>query len=446
VSHKCNNLSSGPTPQQENHAVRIFLTGATGFIGGHILRALVERGHAVTCLARGPGAGQIDAMAQPQVQVIDGEFTQPTSYVGHVAGHDVVINAVGIIRATATASFDAVHTRGPIALFDAAAKLGVRKIVQISALGADDTAQSCYHRSKRAADRHLAALGVPYVVLRPSFVYGPGDQSMTFFASLAALPIAPVPGDGQYRVQPVHVDDLVRAVALAVERDDQKDIAVDVGGADAISFDRMLDVLARRFGKRGAVKLHVPWPAMRLAAAVTDALGGRGPITGEELGMLRRGNCDDNRPFVESFGFTPVSFEAGIARQPLTEAKRWHARLVHLRLPLRLSIAFIWLATGIVSAFVSTDRGFALLRQVGITGPLASVALYGTAYFEIGLGVATALGWQVRLLGAIQLVLMLGFTMILSFGIPELWLDPFGPLTKNIPLLAATLVMMALAE
>lgn len=426
--------------------MRIFLTGATGFIGGHILRALVERGHRVTCLCRGRAAKEIDAQACPGVTTVEGEFTKPASWLGHVAGHDAVINAVGIIRQTRSSTFEAVHAESPITLFEAAVGAGVRKIVQISALGADASAQSQYHLSKRAADVRLATLGVPFVILRPSFVYGPGDHSMTFFASLAALPVTPVPGDGQCRVQPIHVDDLVRAVVMAVERDDLQNLTVDIGGAAPITFDAMLDVLARRLGKTRCRKLHVPWGIMRLAATVTDALGGRGPISGEELAMLRQGSYTDNRPFVDHFGFTPVSFEAGIARKLLSQADRWHARLSHLRVPLRLSVAFIWLATGIISAFVSTAAGFELLRQVGVAGPLASVALYGTSCFEIAIGLATAIGYRIRLMGAIQIVLMLGFMAILTVGMPDLWLHPFGPLTKNIPLLGATLAMMALED
>jgi nucleoside-diphosphate-sugar epimerase len=424
--------------------MRIFLTGATGFLGGHILGTLVEHGHQVTCLVRESSAQQLRALSLPGLIVVEGEFTQSASYRDSLAGHDAVVNAVGIIRETRHGSFEAVHARGATELFDAAKQAGVRKIVQISALGADEQAQSRYHISKRTADRHLAGLGVPFVVLRPSIVYGPRDHSMTYFQALAALPVTPVPGDGRYRLHPIYVADLVRAVVLAAERDDLTGMVVDVGGGEPIRFDDLLDVLARRLGKRRACKLHVPWRIMELTAAVTDALGGRGPISSEELGMLRRENFADNRPFIEHFGFTPVSIEPGQARMPLSEAGKWHARLAFLRLPLRLSIAFIWLVTGIVSAFVSSADGFRLLAQIGITGPLASLALYGTAYFEIALGLATALGWRVRLLGTIQIVLMLGFTAILTLGIPELWLHPFGPLTKNIPLLVATLVMMAL--
>jgi len=100
-------------------------------------------------------------------------------------------------------------TGGPPDAVQAAAQAGVRKIVQLSALGAEAGAKSRYQRTKAAADARLAELGVPYVVLRPSVVYGPGDHSMTYFLSLAALPVTPVPGDGQYRLQPVHVDDVV---------------------------------------------------------------------------------------------------------------------------------------------------------------------------------------------------------------------------------------------
>jgi uncharacterized protein YbjT (DUF2867 family) len=426
--------------------MRIFLTGATGFIGDHLLRALTERGHAVTCLARGAGARRIAAMALPGVRVVEGEFTRPEAWLAHLAGHDAVVNTVGIIREAPGATFAAVHTEAPIALFEAAARAGVRKIVQLSAMGADESAVSRYHRSKHAADLRLAQLGVPYVVIRPSLVYGPGDHSMTFFLSLAALPLTPIPGDGQYRVQPVSVDDLVHALVLAVEREHLAGLTVDIGPRQGLNFDELIDALARWLGKRrGALKLHLPWALMRLIAAFTDALGGRGPITGEELGMLRRGSFAEIDPFVDRFGIEPLPFEVGLARQPRSEAIVWHARLQHLRVPLRLSVAFIWLATGLISAFVYPEReSLALLAQTGITGAAAPVVLYGTSFFEIALGLATALGYRLQWIGTIELALIVAFTSILTLRIPAFWWHPFGPLTKNIPLIVATLVMMAL--
>jgi uncharacterized protein YbjT (DUF2867 family) len=428
--------------------MRIFLTGATGFIGDHILRALVERGHSVTCLARGPGGLRIDGRAFPGVQVVEGEFTRPDTWLRALADHDVVVNAVGIIREQPPDStFERVHEKAPVALFEAAKAAGVKKIVQISAMGADDGAASRYHLSKRAADRKLAEIGVPYVILRPSFVYGVGDHSMSFFASLAALPVTPIPGDGAYLVQPIAVEDLVRAVVMAIERPDLRDVAFDVGGGRTLSFEAMFDVLARWLGKARARRFHVPWRVMELVAATTDILGGRGPITGEELGMLRRGSHGDNKPFVERFGFEPVPFEVGLARRPRTASALQFARIQVLALPLRLSVAFIWVATGIVSLFVYPPEGsLALLARTGISGPEAPHVVFWTSIFEILLGLATAAGFGVRLLGIVQLLLIIGFTAILTVAMPELWAHPFGPLTKNVPLLGATLLMIGLAE
>jgi uncharacterized protein YbjT (DUF2867 family) len=302
--------------------MKLFLTGATGFIGGHILHALVENGHKVTCLVRGrrvagtkrQSAPAAQLLSLPGVRLLEGEWIAPESWVDHVTGHDVVINTVGIIREKRGATFQAVHTTAPIALFDAAKRAGAHKIIQISAMGADEEAVSRYHLSKRAADRHLATSGVSYVILRPSFVYGPGDHSMSFFARLAALPVTTVPGDGKCRFQPLLVADLVHAVMGAVGDPDLANMTVDVGGDQTLTFDALLDVLALRQGKRqGALKLHIPWPLMGLVAAATDLMGGRGPITREELMMLRRGSFASNKLFVERFGFVPVPFESGIA-------------------------------------------------------------------------------------------------------------------------------------
>jgi hypothetical protein len=268
---------------------------------------------------------------------------------------------------------------------------------------------------------------------------------MTFFETLVTPPITLVPGDGQYRLQPLYVDDLVRAIVRAVEDPELRDVVLDVGGAEPITFDRLLDTLAHRVGKDRARKIHVPWGTMQVVANLTDRLR-FGPISSDELSMLRRGNWADIQPFVDRLGFTPLPFDTGLARKPRNTADRWYSWLRPLKLPLRLSIAFVWLATGIISATVSADRGIDLLAQIGITGALANVALFGTSGLEIVIGTATAIGWRVRLMGTIQLFLIFGFTLILTVGLPHLWLDPFGPLTKNIPLIGATLAMMAVEE
>ena len=290
----------------EGESRRVFLAGATGFVGRHILGALLTRGHTVTCLVRPGSRRSID---DAYARTVEGHWIRPETWIHHVVGHEVVINAVGIIRERRGSTYVEVQTTTPIALVDAAKSGGVRKVIQVSALGADESARTAFHRTKRSADRYLASSGVPHLLLRPSFVYGPGDHSMSLFRRLASLPLTPIPGDGTYCVQPLHVDDLAHAVVIAVERDDLRDMTIDLGGATILTFRELLDNLAGRSGEaRGARFIQIPWPLMRVVATITDLLGGHGPMTSDELWMLRKGNVAGTNQFEARFGFAQRPF------------------------------------------------------------------------------------------------------------------------------------------
>lgn len=417
----------------------VLLTGATGFIGGHVLRALLDAGHDVRAVARRPGP------AIPGVVWAVGDFSRqhaPEDWAAVVAGVDAVVNAVGIIREVPGQTFEALHTRAPVALFRAARAAGVRRLVQVSALGCDDRAPEPYFRTKRVADRVVEELGG--VVLRPSFVWGPGDLSMRFFRQLAALPVVPVVGDGAYRVQPVHVGDVARAVVRAVEGEARG--AFDVGGDDALSFDELLDALRLRMGRSAAPKLHVPLPLIRLVAAATDAVG-RGPITRDELGMLLRGSTCDLAPFAATFGFRPRGFRAALALEAGADREATLAEMDAIVPFLRFSVGFIWLATPVATWLLwPREENLALLRAAGIPESLAPLAIDATCVLEVVLGLLTWAGWRLGLVGGMQLLLVGTFTVLLAVTGSPLWGHPFGPLTKNIPLLGAILALVATRE
>ncbi|MBS1767150.1 MAG: NAD(P)H-binding protein [Acidobacteria bacterium] len=296
--------------------MKIFLAGGTGFIGGHLLEGLLAQGHEVTALVR---PSTVSRPARSGVTWLQGEWLTPQQWLPVIAGHQAVVHSVGLIRERGNATFDAVQTEVPIRLHAAALDLGVRTFVQISALGAQEGATTRFLRTKLAADQHLAQSGLRHLILRPSFVYGPGDHSMAFFERLAHLPVVPLPEGGWMRIQPLHVQDLVRAT-LAWTEGGQPSAAFDLGGAEALSFREVLE----RLRGKSLRSLAVPAWGMDLAAKSTDLLGG-GPITRDELRMLRSGSTCDNGPFIQAFGFEPLPFSRGLAlRNTSTGARHGH--------------------------------------------------------------------------------------------------------------------------
>jgi uncharacterized protein YbjT (DUF2867 family) len=274
--------------------MNILLTGASGFIGRHLAAALIGAGHRVKPVSRRDGIDVRHMLA-------------PQDWLPHLDGIDAVINGIGVIGETRTQRFAALHTQAPSALFRACARAGIRRVVQISALGADETAFSAYHLSKRAADDCLRSLDLDGFVLRPSLVYGRGGASTALFMRLARLPRIPVVGTGLQAIQPVHVSDVAATVlrCLAAPAGGK---TLDVVGPERIVLSDWLLRMRHAQGLPPAPLLHVPVaPALALARC-----GYRfSPLLNpENLRMLNAGNCADVEPLAQFLGRLPLAFLA----------------------------------------------------------------------------------------------------------------------------------------
>jgi hypothetical protein len=188
----------------------------------------------------------------------------------------------------------------------------------------------------------------------------------------------------------------------------------------------------------------VPYRLALISARWAGFLG-ETPITAEAVQMLRNGNTGNVEPFATRFGFLPQTVDKALTKTPAQQPDRWHAGLYFLTPTLRIAIAFVWLFTGFVSAFVfPVEQSYAMLGRVGIEGVWQPIMLYGAAATDLLLGIATLLSLRLRLVASIQISIILLYSTIITLWLPEQWAHPFGPMSKNVPLLISTLIMLVL--
>lgn len=417
--------------------MKILVCGASGFIGSAVAAKLAAAGHEVLRGVRRPnGSGEV---------AIDYSLDlEPAAWLDRLRGVDAVVNAVGIIREGPGASFDALHTRAPIALFAACAAAGVRRVVQISALGAG-LGQTAYFTSKRAADEALLALPLDWTILRPSLVFGGEGASAAMFCQMASMPVLAAPELGEARFQPVHVDDLAQAVAAALDPAAPARRVIACAGGSVTGFDGMLSAYRRAMGLPPAPVLHVPAPAMACAAWLGAKLPGA-PLTPDTWRMLRAGSAldggDNGAAARELLGRAPRPIEAFVSSAE-GELLRLRALASWRSVLLRWALAIVWLATAAVSAFIYPPAAsMALLARVGLAGWPALLALYGAALLDAAFGIACIVRPR-RALWLAQGALVLGYSAVIAVCLPEYLWHPFGPLLKNVPILAILLILFA---
>jgi uncharacterized protein YbjT (DUF2867 family) len=423
--------------------MKVFLAGATGFIGRELAKALTLRGHEVVCGIR-PGHPPHLANCCAALETIDfSADVDPARWTGLLRGVDAVINAVGIIAGRGRSSFEAVHARAPIALFTAAVSAGVHRILQISALGADAEADSRFHLSKKAADDFLASLPVDWVVVCPSLVYGPGGESARLFTTLASLPLIPIPARGAYEVQPIHIDDLVDAIVAVIESPLPQRRHVPLVGPQALRFADFLGGLRAGLGIGPARFVHIPAALVHLAVDLAAVLR-IGSLNSEMLRMLYRGNTADSTPTRDLLQRPPRGLSAFIPAEAAPR-ERAVAQLRWLLPLLRGTIALVWIVTGLVSLGIyPVAASYGLLARAGVPPAMAPLMLYGGAVLDLLLGILSLSRQRRPWVWQVQMAVIAVYTVIVSVRLPEFWLHPYGPILKNIPLLVAIWIVYEL--
>jgi NADH dehydrogenase len=297
----------------ETH-MRVFLTGATGFVGSHLLSRLLREHHQVRALVRKKSTRLPNFGETSQVEQVEGDITA-ANLADSLAGCDAVINLVGIIAERGRETFQAIHYEGTRSLVKAARSVGVTRFVQMSALGARPGDASPYHTTKFAAEEEVRGSGIPWVVLRPSLIFGPGSAFVQQMADVmrAAPLIRPVPGTGEYRFRPIHVDDVAECFTQALSNSAATGQTINLVGGEELTLNQIAGEIAACLGIHKKV-VHVPIPLMKMAAAVFSVLPITPPVTSVQIRMLEEGSTADPEPMRRIFGIEPIAFRAGLRK------------------------------------------------------------------------------------------------------------------------------------
>ena len=292
--------------------MKVLVTGGTGFVGPHVVRAIAERGHDLKLLVRDSTRSR-GLPGQPVV----GEMTNTVSLQHAVEGVEAVVHLVAI-RQGKEEQFRRVMEQGTRDLVTAARDAGVRRFVLMSALGTSEETKDLvpYYHAKWEMEQAVEGSGVDHVIFRPSFVFGRDGGILPTFRKLAKLtPATPIIGSGEQRIQPIWVDDVALYFAEALDKPETTNRTFDLGGPDIVSWNDFWQRLRTTLGIRRRPRLHVPIGLMRVNAVVTERLPGNIPLTRDLLTMLEHGdNVVSNDEAVRTFRLPLVPLDEQLRR------------------------------------------------------------------------------------------------------------------------------------
>jgi len=288
--------------------VRIAITGANGFVGRHVIAALLEGGAAddIRALVRDPRHAAAE-LPQAGLPIRQADVTDPGSLAGAFDGVDAVVHTVAI-PTERHGRFERVNAEGTRAVVREAERAGVRKIVHLSAIGASPESPYPFLRSKGRGESAVGSSTVPHVVLRPSILFGRGDDFFPRLGFSLNFPVVPLPGGGGARFQPLHVEDLAQAIVAALRGPAAG--AFELGGPAPVTYREMLEETMRAYRRRRPT-MPLPVLLMKPAAFLFERVMADPPVTVRQLDLLAVDNTPHPNAIDQVFGVRPRAFLGG---------------------------------------------------------------------------------------------------------------------------------------
>lgn len=292
----------------------ILVTGATGFVGRHVVRRLKDR----------PARAMVRVGSSPRfartVEVVEADLTRPESLAPALTGVRTLIHTAAItgnVKEPYRGAYDAINREGTENLMAAAQRAGVERLVVMSGLGTKPAPQGSYMATRHGSEEAVRRSGITYVILQPSVLFGDGAPFVESLANLARLsPLVPVLGGGDLRFQPLWIEDLVRCLILATENHDLDNRTLALGGAEYVTLREIQQTIGQTLGKRRLL-VPLPLPVARLQAGLMTALLPRPPLTPAVLDLFSFENATALDAVEKAFGFRPRGFREHLAAHGL---------------------------------------------------------------------------------------------------------------------------------
>lgn len=422
--------------------MRVMLLGAGGFIGRHILAELIAHGHHVVGIVR-RDTGLAEAF--PSAQFVERDLARATDAAQWrplVTDIDVIVNAAGLLRGS---DMHTVHVDMPSALYAAAA--GHTRAILLSAISARRDVATDYASSKLAGEDALRSAGIGWTIVRPSLVYGDGSYGGTsLLRGLAGLPLAvPLPGDGNFAFTPIHVRDLAATIRIVCEQQRFAGRTIEPVGPETMSLKQLLSDYRSWLGFGKPRFLPVPLPMMRLLGRIGDHVGS-GPLATNSLVQMIAGNAGDSEAFRSVMEFRPRALAEALRDRPAQVQDRWHARLFFVAPAITAMLVLLWTASALLGLVYGRPDTDMLVRSLGLPASCAEPLRIGSSMIDLGIAGLLTVDRSLRRSTIVQLVVVVGYTLVIGVAMPHLWLDPLGPLLKNLPILLLVLVHGAIGD
>lgn len=429
---------------------KILVFGASGLIGRFVTDDLRARGFQVIGVARKFSISQKVSAFELEIPILSMEQAALTRLIRDHSV-DVVVNCLGVLQDGPSSDTGAVHRDFVARLLAAINDSGRRiRLVHISIPGAANEDRTAFSRTKREAERLIAASTIPHAILRPGLVVAPaayGGSAM--LRALAAFPLDLPTEESGTPFRPVAVQDISATIAWLAGRDIDdaalNAVAWDLMQPQTVTLSGLIEQFRLAFGTADDPRLTIPRFMLDLGARLGDLanrLGWMPPMRSTAIAELRRGVTGDPAAWMDATGIVPSTIAQMVGQRSATIQDKWFARLFLIKALVIASLAIFWIASGFIALVISFPATKAILISHGFSPAGAAPFAAATSLMDISIGVLIALRRSCATGLIAGIVLSLGYMAGTALLTPDMWIEPLGALVKTGP--AIVLMIVAL--